>query len=75
MIWIQIQFSSFSKILKFTQTLRTSKAKRLIRHFLLRIYTDVVMKATNNLNIAKSCQMNDIPTRVIKMNKDIQARN
>ena len=33
------------------------------------------MKATNNLNIAKSCQMNDIPTRVIKMNKDIQARN
>ena len=38
-------------------------------------YTDVVMKATNNLNIAKSCQMNDIPTQVIKMNKDIQVRN
>ena len=29
------------------------------------------MKVINNLNVAKSCQMNDIPTKVIKMNKDI----
>ena len=34
-------------------------------------YTDVVMKVINNLNVAKSCQMNDIPTKVIKMNKNI----
>ena len=36
-------------------------------------YSDVVMKVINNLNVAKSCQMNDIPTKVIKMNKDISA--
>ena len=36
-------------------------------------YTDVVMKVINNLNVAKSCQINDIPTKVIKMNKDIFA--
>ena len=34
-------------------------------------YTDVVMKVINNLNVAKSCQINDIPTKLIKMNKDI----
>ena len=34
-------------------------------------YTDVVVKVINNLNVAKSCQMNDIPTKVIKINKDI----
>ena len=33
-------------------------------------YTDVVMKVINNLNLAKSCQINNIPTKVIKMNKD-----
>ena len=31
-------------------------------------YADVVMKVINNLNVAKSCQINDIPTKVIKMN-------
>ena len=36
-------------------------------------YTDVVMKVINNLNISKSCQMNDISAKVIKMNKDIFA--
>ena len=30
-------------------------------------YTDVVMKVINNLNVAKSCQINDIPTKVIKI--------
>ena len=44
MIWIQIQFSSFSRLLKITQALIISKVKS---------------------------QMNDIPTRVIKTNKDI----
>ena len=29
------------------------------------------MKVINNLNVAKTCQVNDIPTKVIKMNKDI----
>ena len=36
-------------------------------------YTDVVIKVINNLNVVKSCQMNDIPTKVIKMNKDMFA--
>ena len=36
-------------------------------------YTDVVMKVINNLNIAKTCQVNDVPTKVIKMSKDIFA--
>ena len=36
-------------------------------------YTDVVMKVINNLNVAKCCQINDIPAKVIKMNKDIFA--
>ena len=34
-------------------------------------YTDVVMKVINKLNVAKRCQINDILTKVIKMNKDI----
>ena len=34
-------------------------------------YTYVVMKVINNLSVAKSCQINDISTKVIKMNKDI----
>ena len=36
-------------------------------------YTDVVMKVINNLNVAKSCQINDIHAEVIKMNKYIFA--
>ena len=36
-------------------------------------YTDVVMKVINNLKVAKSFQINDIPTNIIKMNKDIFA--
>ena len=32
-------------------------------------YTDVVMKVVNNLNVAKTCQVNDIPTKVIKYGK------
>ena len=32
-----------------------------------------MMKVINSLNVAKSCQMNDIPTKVIKMNKDVFA--
>ena len=31
------------------------------------------MRVANNLNVAKSCQMNDILKKVIKMNKDIFA--
>ena len=31
------------------------------------------MKAINNLNVAKTCQVNDTPTKVIKINKDIFA--
>ena len=31
-----------------------------------KIYTDVVMKAINNFNVPKSCQMNDIPAKVSK---------
>ena len=28
------------------------------------------MKVINNLNVAKTCHVNDIPTKFIKMNKD-----
>ena len=74
MIWIQIQFSPFSTHSKITKALRISNVKSLIRNFLLRILnTDVEMKVLNNLNVAKSCQINGIPTKVIKMNKDIFA--
>ena len=31
--------------------------------------TDVVMKVINNLNVAKSCQMHNIPTKAIKMDQ------
>ena len=31
------------------------------------------MKVINNLNVTKSCQINDIPKEVIKINKDIFA--
>ena len=31
------------------------------------------MKVINNLNVAKSCQTYDIPTNLIKINKDIFA--
>ena len=30
-------------------------------------YTDVVMKVINNLKVAKTCQVNDIPAKVIKI--------
>ena len=36
-------------------------------------YSDIVMKVINNLNVAKTCQVNDLPTKVIKINKDIFA--
>ena len=36
-------------------------------------YIDVVMKVISNLNTAKSCQINDVPTKIIIMNKDIFA--
>ena len=35
--------------------------------------TDVVIKVVNNLNVAKTCQKNDIPTKVIKINKNMYA--
>ena len=31
------------------------------------------MKVANNLNVGKSCQMNNIPSKIIKMNKGIFA--
>ena len=53
-------------------SIKNIKKKKLNSTFSFEnIYTDVVMKVINNLNVAKSCQMNDIPTKVIKMNKDI----
>ena len=29
------------------------------------------MKEINNLNVAKTCQINDTPKKIIKINKDI----
>ena len=74
MIWIQIHSSPFSTHSKITQALRISKAKKFNSTISFKnTYTDVVRKVINNLNVAKSCQINDVPTKVIKINKDIFA--
>ena len=74
MIWIQTKFCLFSTHSKITQALRISKVKSFNSTFSFEnTYTDEVMKVINNLNVAKTCQVNDIPTKVIKMNKDIFA--
>ena len=60
MIWIQAQFSLFLTQFNWTFSFENT-------------YTDVVIKVLNNLNVAKTCQVNDIPAKVIKMNKGIFA--
>ena len=63
-------FNAFKK----HQSIKNIKSKKLNSTFSFEnIYTDVVMKMINNLNVAKTCQVNDIPTKVIKINKDIFA--
>ena len=55
-------------------SLKNIKSKKFNSTFSIEnTYTDVVMKVINNLNVARSCQINDVPTKVIKMNKDIFA--
>ena len=55
-------------------SIKNSKSKKFNSTFYFEnTYTDVVMKVINNVNVAKSSQINDIPTKVIKMNKDIFA--
>ena len=53
MIWIQAQFSLFWTQFNWTFSFENT-------------YTDVVIKVLNNLNVAKTCQVNDIPAKVIK---------
>ena len=54
--------------------IKNIKSKKLNSTFSFEnTYTDAVMKVINNLNVAKTCQVNDIPTKVIKINKDIFA--
>ena len=63
-------FNAFKK----HQSIKNIKSKKLNSTFSFEnTYTDVVMKVINNLNVAKTCQVNDIPTKVIKINKDIFA--
>ena len=53
-------------------SIKSIKSKKLNLTFSFESnYTDVVMKVINNLNVAKTCQVNDIPTKVIKINKDV----
>ena len=74
MIWIQIQSSPFSTHSKNPPSIKNIKSKKFNSTFSFEdTYTDVVMKVISNLNVAKSCQINDIPTKVIKMNKNIFA--
>ena len=55
-------------------SIKNSKSKKFnLTYSFENTYADVVMKVINNLNVAKSCQINDVPTKVIKMNKDIFA--
>ena len=63
-------FSTF----KYHPSIKNIKSKKLKLTFSFEnTYTDVEMKVINNLNVAKTCQVNDIPTKVIKMNKDMFA--
>ena len=63
-------FNAFKK----HQSIKNIKSKKLDSTFSFEnIYTDVVMKMINNLSVAETCQVNDIPTKVIKINKDIFA--
>ena len=63
--------------MKITQnhpSIKNIKSKNLSSTFSFEnTYTDLVMKVTNNINVAKTCQVNDIQTKVIKINKDISA--
>ena len=53
-------------------SIKNIKNKKLNSTFSFeKTYTDVVMKVINNLNVAKTCQVNDIPTKVIKINSKI----
>ena len=55
-------------------SIKNIKSKKLNSTFSFEnTYTDVVMKVINNLNVAKTCQVNDIPAKVTKINKDIFA--
>ena len=55
-------------------SIKNMKRKKLNSTFSFKnTYTDVVMKLINTLNVAKTCQVNDIPTKIIKINKDIFA--
>ena len=54
--------------------IKNIKSKKLNSTFSFEnTYTDLVMKMISNLNVAKTCQVNDIPTKVIKISKDIFA--
>ena len=55
-------------------SIKNIKSKKLNLTFSFEnTYTDIVMKMSNNLNVAKTYQVNDIPTKVIKLNKNIFA--
>ena len=70
MIWLQIQF--YLNAFKNHTSIKNIQSKKFNSTFPLEnTYTDVVMKVINNLDVAKTCQVNDIPTKVIKMNEDI----
>ena len=61
-------------VFKIHPSIKNIKSKTLSSTFSFEnTYTDVVMKVMNSLNVAKTCQVNDIPTKVIKINKDIFA--
>lgn len=62
-------FSRLLKIMKVTSILKIFKKKIYIFTFDVP-YPDTVMKVINNLNIAKTCQLNDILIKFIKINKD-----
>ena len=53
-------------------SIKNIKSKKLNSAFSFEnTYAAAVMKVINNLNVAKTCQVNDIPTKVIKINEDI----
>ena len=68
---VRLDSDPFSRLLKLMQVISALKIKNLIHIFTFEVtYPDAVMKVINNLNDAKSYQMNDILTKFIKINKD-----
>ena len=73
MNWIQNQIYPFSRLFEIHPS--NKNIQNIYSAFTSEVtFLDEEMKIISNINIVKSCQIYDIPTKVIKMNKDIFAK-